>query len=245
MNRTTRAKLCAHSGLAGVLLALAGCGTGSAEPLVHEGSIGQGARLDGGLDPSPVASQASTDTSAVDTATSAVAALELTAVALEGPVAPPPSGPAAELEPPVSAPASAPGEPLLVKFLDLSLIGLDVDAIFDPAEGENGLADLPATIRALDRRLVAIEGFMIPMEWEGTRVKAFMLVRDMAGCCFGQMPQPDEWVEVLMQEGELADYYPYVPVLATGVFELAGETDDMGYVTGAYRLRGEGVTDEW
>lgn len=231
-HRPAATALAALLGAAG--LGLVACVRGEASDLATSEAVGQGTRIDGG-DMAPGA------------------ALSITA---ESEAASEPRGPAAEPEAHVPAPApttptpspgtSRPtGEPRLITFADLSLIGLDVDAIFDPSEDEVGLSALPETIRALDRTLVAIEGYMIPMEWEGTRVRAFMLVRDMAGCCFGQMPQPDEWVEVVMRDDEVADYYPYVPVLATGLFELAGETDDLGYVTGAYRLRGDGVTDEW
>ena len=203
------------------LALLGGCSPGSGTDLVTHDDVAQGARLDGVETPPPAI----------------VSSIEPTTAE------PPAGGDVIETAPPAAPEAS--GEPRMVSFADLSLIGLDVDAIFDKSERAQGLPRLPAAIRELDRKLVSIQGYMIPMEWEGTVVKAFMLVRDMAGCCFGQMPKPDEWVEVLMQEGKTAEYYPYVPVLATGVLELSGEADDMGYVTGAYRLRGKGVTDEW
>ncbi len=221
----------------GVALAfvLASCAPDGADQLATRETVAQGARLDG------------TSTSPIVRAGDApdIPSAAPEAATVDAPETSPSAGEtAARAEPPASGEPPA-GEPRMVSFADLSLIGLDVDAIFDPDEGEEGLEGLPASIRGLDRMLVAIDGYMIPMEWEGTRVKAFMLVRDMASCCFGQMPKPDEWVEVLMQADETTEYYPYVPVLATGILELSGATDGMGYVTSAYRLRGERVTDEW
>jgi hypothetical protein len=211
---------------------LGACSPGGEADLVTHDTVARGARLDGAEEATPGTTTPTEGTTAPPLATGDV---------IETPAPAPVATPEASTQPE----PTATGEPRLVSFADLSLIGLDVDAIFDKTERAQGLPRLPPAIRELDRKLVSIQGYMIPMEWDGTAVKAFMLVRDMANCCFGQMPKPDEWVEVLMQEGKTAEYYPYVPVLATGILELAGEADDMGYVTGAYRLRGKGVTDEW
>ena len=131
---------------------------------------------------------------------------------------------------------------LMVTFSDLSLVGYDVDKLLDPDDDSQ---TMPEHITMLDGQRCAVEGYMLPMEWKKKKVVSFMLVRDMAGCCFGGMPMPDEWVEVVMEEGKGCDYYPYIPVLVTGKFGVGGETDELGYVTGAYTLIGETVTDEW
>lgn len=131
---------------------------------------------------------------------------------------------------------------LLISYADLSLVGYDVDALLDP---EDDSEEMPESITQLDGKRVAIEGYMLPMEWKRKQVISFMLVRDMAGCCFGGMPQPDEWIDVSFPEGKGCDYYPYIPVLVTGVLTVGGELDDLGYVTGAYSIVCEDITDEW
>ena len=77
-----------------------------------------------------------------------------------------------------------------------------------------------------------------------TKVPEFMLVRDLLGCCFGGAPQPDEWMEVVM-EGEGADYFPYIPVLVTGTLSVEGIEDEAGYAAGCFVLSGTSVTKEF
>jgi len=134
--------------------------------------------------------------------------------------------------------------PRRIRFADLSLVGYDVDAIFDPDDESQGFDDLPESLRELDGKDVALDGYMLPLEWEGKEVRSFMLVRDMASCCFGGMPMPDEWVEVTMAAGRTTEYFPYIPVLVTGALSIGGEVDDLGYVTGAYRLTAVSVADD-
>ena len=104
--------------------------------------------------------------------------------------------------------------------------------------------NFPERIAELDEQEIAIVGYMIPLEWEDTKVPEFMLVRDLLGCCFGGAPQPDEWMEVVM-EGEGADYFPYIPVLVTGTLSVEGIEDEAGYAAGCFVLSGTSVTKEF
>ena len=94
-------------------------------------------------------------------------------------------------------PSETPESPRAITFADLSLVGSDVDGLLDAMFDEQGEAEFeyPESVADLDRNLVEIIGYMIALEYEDDgQVSEFMLVRDLAACCFGGMPRPDEWV---------------------------------------------------
>ncbi len=51
---------------------------------------------------------------------------------------------------------------------------------------------IPASVRALDGRAVAVEGFMLPTMANKDRVTGFVLLKDQMGCCFGIAPAMNE-----------------------------------------------------
>jgi len=154
--------------------------------------------------------------------------------------APPP----AQAESAAAAPAELPTSGVArITFRDLSLEGLDVDALLDavlfpeeytPEELEG--FTLPERITRFDGRDVSLVGYVIPGELEGNRMRDFMLVRDLASCCFGGSPGPDEWVDVVMEEGKTAEYHPFLPTRVTGRMTLGGEVDDAGFAIGIFHL---------
>lgn len=135
----------------------------------------------------------------------------------------------------------------MIDFGDLSLEEKDkerlLDALVYPEEYEDEDVTFPDRIRALDGEKVALAGYMIATEWEDSKVKSFMLVRDLMACCFGGNPQADEWVDVLMVD-EGADYIEYIPVLTRGVFQIQGVADEAGYATGAFQMEATDVEEE-
>ncbi|MFT7677013.1 MAG: hypothetical protein ACI8QC_000990 [Planctomycetota bacterium] len=112
----------------------------------------------------------------------------------------------------------------VISFSRLSLAGTDVESLLDhlfPLTGEDPPPyDYPEEVAALDGTEVKIVGYMIPLEWSDKKVTEFMLVRDLAACCFGGIPRPDEWAFVSLPEGEGVEYFVYVPVLVTGKLKL-------------------------
>ena len=127
-------------------------------------------------------------------------------------------------------------------FRHLSLEGEDIDNIIDfllfPEEFAEGEGfEFPDEIQALDGKEITISGYMIPGRIRANRVRDFMLVRDLAGCCFGGAPNPDEWVDVVMVEGADAEYLRYLPITVRGTLTLIGEQDQEGYAVGVYRMK--------
>jgi len=116
-------------------------------------------------------------------------------------------------------------------FQDLSLEGIDyellVDSLLFPEEYAEDGVELPKNIAALSGQEVAIQGYMIPGKIErGGNVRDFMLVRDLLACCFGGIPKPDEWIDVVMAEDADAEYIRYMPLVVTGTLTV-GEDMDM------------------
>lgn len=99
---------------------------------------------------------------------------------------------------------------------------------------------IPTSIRKLDRKRVAISGFMVPIEVVDAGVKNFILTYSQMICCFGQMPWYNEWVFVEMPEEAPAEYQMDVPITVTGQLEVGEEIED-GYVISLYRIKGEKV----
>lgn len=135
----------------------------------------------------------------------------------------------------------------IIGYSDLSLADTDkellLDALIYPDEYEGEEIHFPDRIRALDGEKVALTGYMIPLRWDENRVPHFMLVRDLLQCCFGGAPEPDEWLDVVM-EGKGTIYWAYVPVVVRGTFRLAGQSDEAGYATGAFSLEATDAGEE-
>lgn len=55
---------------------------------------------------------------------------------------------------------------------------------------------IPANIQALNKKPVAVSGFMIPLGADVQGVTQFILVKNQLLCCFGQVPRPNEWMMV-------------------------------------------------
>lgn len=134
-------------------------------------------------------------------------------------------------------------------FSDLSLEGEDVDNIIDyllfPDEFEEGEGfEFPEHLKALDGKEITISGYMIPGRIRKNMVKDFMLVRDLAGCCFGGAPNPDEWIDVVMVGEAEAEYLRYLPIKVRGKLTLIGEQDQEGYAVGVYRMQATWAGEE-
>jgi len=95
---------------------------------------------------------------------------------------------------------------------------------------------IPARILELNEQNVAVTGFVIPLEVEKGKLKSFVLVRDQMMCCYGVIPQINEWVHVTTEEGYRAPFIQDVPVRVFGRLEV-GEVLRRGQVMSVYRLK--------
>ena len=70
---------------------------------------------------------------------------------------------------------------------------------FDPVDFAKRV---PAKVRELDGKSVAVEGFMLPtVVNEDNKVTEFLLLPDQMSCCFGQAPEANGWVVVTAEKG--------------------------------------------
>lgn len=112
---------------------------------------------------------------------------------------------------------------------------------FDPAADPKavpptGEEQIPPAIKAWNGKKAVITGYMVPVKMEKGLVTELLLMRNTMACCFGTVPNLNEWVVVRMKKGvaPLMD----VPVAFFGQLKV-GAMFENGYMTGLYELDGE------
>jgi hypothetical protein len=112
---------------------------------------------------------------------------------------------------------------------------------FDPAADPKatpptGEEQIPGTVKAWNGKKAIITGYMVPVKMDKGLVTEFLLMRNTMACCFGSVPNMNEWVIVKMKKGvqPLMD----VPVAFYGELKV-GAMFENGYMTGLYELAGE------
>jgi hypothetical protein len=116
---------------------------------------------------------------------------------------------------------------------------------FDPAadpkaKPPTGEEQIPTTVKNWNGKKAVITGYMVPVKMEKGLVTEFLLMRNTMACCFGTVPNMNEWVIVKMKKGvqPMMD----VPVAFYGELKV-GAMFENGYMTGLYELDGEKMGD--
>ena len=102
-------------------------------------------------------------------------------------------------------------------------------------------AQIPADVKALDKKRVALKGFMLPLKVEAGKVTELLIMKDQSMCCFGAVPKINEWVSVKMVGGGVKPFMDQ-PVTFFGTLHV-GETRENGYLVGIYTMDGETMAD--
>jgi hypothetical protein len=112
---------------------------------------------------------------------------------------------------------------------------------FDPSAAPEtkpptGEEQIPAIVKSWNGKKVVITGYMVPVKMEKKLVTEFLLMRNTMACCFGTVPNMNEWVVVRMRKGvpPMMD----VPIAFFGQLKV-GAMFESGYMTGLYELDGE------
>jgi hypothetical protein len=112
---------------------------------------------------------------------------------------------------------------------------------FDPTANPNakppsGEEQIPTTVKSWNGKKAIVTGYMMPVKMEKGLVTEFLLMRNTVACCFGGVPNMNEWVVVKMKKGvtPVMD----VPVQFFGELKV-GAMFENGYMTGLYELEGE------
>ncbi len=97
----------------------------------------------------------------------------------------------------------------------------------------------PEHVKAIDGRIVRIQGFMLP-DVDFQHIREWHLVRSLWGCCFGAPPRINEIVLVRVP-GEGMDY-TYNTLEVVGRMDVVYEVED-GIVLDLYRIDAERIRE--
>jgi hypothetical protein len=116
---------------------------------------------------------------------------------------------------------------------------------FDPAANPSakpptGEEQIPSAVKSWNGKKAVITGYMVPVKMDKGLVTEFLLMRNTLACCFGTVPNMNEWVVVKMKKGvpPMMD----VPVALYGQLKV-GAMFENGYMTGLYELDGERMAE--
>ncbi|HVM49741.1 MAG TPA: DUF3299 domain-containing protein [Candidatus Acidoferrum sp.] len=115
------------------------------------------------------------------------------------------------------------------------------------ADGSNNLAaasaatraKIPPAVLALDNRLVAIRGFLLPLKMNEGLAFEFLLMRNQNMCCFGSVPTVNEWISVETKDAGVKPLMDQ-PITVLGKLRV-GDLRENGYLVGIYKLEAERV----
>ncbi len=108
---------------------------------------------------------------------------------------------------------------------------------------EASLSKVPSNILALDGQKISVVGFMIPMTVERNNARTFILAQSRATCCYGAIPNLNQWIYVDMDRGKTAEAIMDVPVTVFGTLKVGTQYDEKGSGWCLYRMTSDKV--EW
>ena len=100
---------------------------------------------------------------------------------------------------------------------------------------------VPPGIQALDGQKISVAGFMIPMTVENDKARTFILAQSRAACCYGKVPNLNQWIYVAMDRGKTAEATMDVPVTVFGTLNVGTEYDAQNTGWCLYRMTSEKV----
>ncbi len=140
-----------------------------------------------------------------------------------------------------------PGDYLTVGFEKLSSFNFDVPDESPSVTNKTVVANapkpadqIPAAVQALDKKFVALKGFMLPLKVENGLITELLIMRDQSMCCYGAVPKINEWVSVKMTGKGVK---PIMDQAVTMYGRLhVGEVRENGYLVGIYTMDGDKIT---
>jgi hypothetical protein len=110
------------------------------------------------------------------------------------------------------------------------------DPVAPASVNPRGRAKVPDAILALNGRQVAIDGFMLPIDYDDGGVTRFLLNASFDMCQFGAPSAVNERVDVTMTDGRRT-VFTHRPIRVYGQFEV-GERREGGRLVSLYRMKG-------
>ncbi len=96
---------------------------------------------------------------------------------------------------------------------------------------------VPSWIHVYDRQEVLLTGYMMPLQIENGRSKKFVMMRDVTTCCYGAVPNMNDYLIVTMK-GDGIEVVQDVPVELLGTFHI-DQRYEGGYVVSLFVMEGE------
>jgi hypothetical protein len=93
---------------------------------------------------------------------------------------------------------------------------------------------VPAAVRSLSEKSVALTGFMLPGQTQNCLATDFLLLRNQSACCYGIMPKPNEWAAV-RTAGKGVKITMDRPVTVLGTFHVRAMREN-GTLASIYQL---------
>lgn len=112
------------------------------------------------------------------------------------------------------------------------------DPFTDPKRRKHPKRKIPPSILALNGRRVACMGFMLPWDFSRDGTRHFGLMRNQVGCCFGQAPGLNEWIDVTKVRP--TDVLMDQPLLVVGILKVK-RISESGNTMGVYSLKADSV----
>ena len=103
---------------------------------------------------------------------------------------------------------------------------------------EEGLRGMPEELSKLNGRTVMMTGFMLPID-AVENIKEFLLVQSLWSCCYGQPPDINGTVRVVMKGDKRIDY-KFDPIKIIGTFKIEATMQE-GFCVDIYQLETEQV----
>lgn len=96
---------------------------------------------------------------------------------------------------------------------------------------------VPAWVREYDGKRVVLTGYLMPLQLENGRTNKFVMMRDVNTCCYGAVPNMNDYLVVSMN-GAGIEPVQDIPVELVGIFRIDHRYED-GYVVSLFTMTGE------
>jgi len=111
------------------------------------------------------------------------------------------------------------------------------DAKKPPPSGDD---QIPGEVKSWNGRKAVITGFMLPTQLEKGKATEFLIMANQMACCYGTVPNLNDWVVVRMPRG--TEVIQDVPISFYGTLHV-GAMYENGYMTGIYEMDAERMAD--
>lgn len=120
---------------------------------------------------------------------------------------------------------------------EYKIVDAGTGATPEEIEAARKIDKVPEWIKVYNDQRVALTGYLMPLQVEKGKAKKFVIMKDVTTCCYGSVPNMNDYVVVSMK-GEGVTPIQDVPVVLVGIFKVE-EKYDGGYVTALFSMDGE------